>query len=1179
MVPFVHLHVHSEYSLLDGACRIDRLVEAVEKMGQTAVAITDHGVMYGAVDFYLAAKKRGIRPIIGCEVYAAPKSRFDKTRAPDGDYAHLVLLCENDEGYRNLCRLVSLSFIEGFYVKPRVDTELLAAHSGGLIALSACLSGEIPRSLVAGDAARAEELALKHLDIFGEGNFFLELQQHGIPEQQAVNSGLVRLSKKTGIPLVATNDVHYIDKADAGAQHVLMCIQMNRTVEEGRFSGFDKDEFYLKSGDEMAALFDWAPEAVANTVKIAERCSVGFDFDHIHLPVYELPAGESHEGYLRRLCLEGLARRYPDPDDPQITERLEYELGVIESMGYTDYFLIVQDFIAYAKKNGIPVGPGRGSAAGSIVSYALGITDIDPVKYGLIFERFLNPERVTMPDIDIDFCYVRRQEVIDYVVRKYGADHVAQIVTFGTMQARAAIRDVGRALGMPYGDVDVIAKLIPTEKDMDITKAMKVEPRLSAMYESDGRVRRLLDTARTLEGMPRHASTHAAGVVITREPADRYVPLATSEGAVVTQYPMGILEKLGLLKMDFLGLRNLTVLADTRRMLAARGIAPDLSGYDDKAVYDLLLRGETEGVFQMESSGMKQVLVNLRPSRFEDIIAVISLYRPGPMESIPRYIENKNYPERVTYKHELLRDTLDETYGCIVYQEQVMQIVRVLAGYSYGRADLVRRAMAKKKHDIMENERKAFLYGDVDEKGNVLCCGAVKNGVSEAVANQIFDEMARFAEYAFNKSHAAAYADIAYQTAYFKAHYPAEYMAALLTSVLDSSGKVAEYIAECARLGLKLLLPDVNHSFDGFTVSEGGIRFGLAAIKNVGRSLIQSLVAERERNGPFTSFYQFCERMSAYDLNRRALESLIRSGACDGFGQNRRQLLSAMEVVMDDVARVRRQTSGGQLSLFDGQDGAGVFRMDIVYPDVEEYPLQELLAMEKEMTGLYLSGHPMSSYQMAAKAARAVPIRKIEESFEEDCAFPAFRDGSRVVVAGIVTAITEKTTRTGERMAFVTLEDMTGAMECLIFPKVLSSHASLIRKDAALALTGRISAREDESPKLVCDTVQRLRAGVSVAFETGEGYDGGQSPDDAPQNRPQEPRRPPTLYLRLADGAPETVGGVTGLLERYPGGSPVVLRFSKEGRTVRLTRLRVDPCDELTGALSEMLGGQNVVVK
>ena len=1065
MSGFVHLHLHTEYSLLDGACRIGRLMEAVRGQGQQAVAITDHGVMYGVIDFYRAAKKNGIKPIIGCEVYVARRTRFDRVHELDAEPYHLVLLCENNTGYQNLMALVSKAWIEGFYSKPRVDPELLEQHSEGLIALSACLAGQIPRELASNDYAAAKETALRYEKIFGHGNFFLELQDHGIREQKLVNAQLLTLSKETGIPLVATNDCHYIEREDSRMHRILLCIQTNHTIEDKDGMEFASDQFYLKSEEQMRALFP--QEACDNTVLIAGRCQVEFEFGHTRLPRFDTPNGQENTAYFRDQCYQGLRRRYGEHPDPKVTERLEYELKVIESMGYVNYYLIVHDFVRYAKSVGIPVGPGRGSGAGSLAAYCIGITGIDPIRYNLLFERFLNPERVSMPDFDIDFSDERRPEMIDYVVRKYGADHVAQIVTFGTMAARGSIRDVGRAMAIPYAVVDGVAKLVPMEPGITLEKALKASKELRSRYENDPQIRELIDMARRVEGMPRNASTHAAGVVITDKPVSDYVPLAKNGDAVVTQYTMTTLEELGLLKMDFLGLRNLSVIHDAEESIRAR--EPDFNiqkiPIDDPRVYEMLSAGSTDGVFQFESAGMRSVIMQLRPENIEDLIAVISLYRPGPMESIPRYIENRHHPERVTYRHPLLKGILDVTYGCIVYQEQVMQIFRTLAGYSLGRADIVRRAMSKKKADVMERERKIFLYGLTAEDGTVEVEGCVRRGVDEDTAKTIFGEMESFASYAFNKSHAAAYALLSYQTAWLKCHDPREYMAALLTSVLDNTNKVAAYIAECTRLGIRVLPPNVNQSGRGFTVVGKDIRFGLLAVKNLGDGFLRGLIQEREQNGKFESFYQFCKRMYGRDLNRRALESLVKCGALDSLDYNRRQMLESVPAVLEKLDYDRRRNVEGQMGFFD----APQFREEAEFtiapmPDLSD---SDKLVMEKEITGMYLSGHPMAAYLPVYDRIHASRTGDIIDDAKEQTG--KFRDGDRITLLGIIASVRLKVTKNNDRMAFVVLEDMFGSIELLIFPNVLSRYGDLVAEGKIVQAEGRISVTEDKDSKIVCE--------------------------------------------------------------------------------------------------------------
>ncbi|MDK2799729.1 MAG: polymerase subunit alpha [Clostridiales bacterium] len=1080
MKSFVHLHVHTQYSLLDGACRIKNLIKRTKELGMDSIAITDHGVMYGVIEFYKEALNNGIKPILGCEVYTAARSRHDKVNELDGKQGHLVLLAKDMTGYKNLMHLVSVGFTEGFYYKPRVDFEILEKYHEGLIALSACLGGDIPSALLNGDYERAKALAYKYVDIFGEQNFYLEVQDHGIKEQRVVNQQLIRLSKEVGIGLVATNDIHYINKEDAKNQDILVCIQTGKTVDEEDRLKFETSEFYLKSPEEMSELFSYIPEAVENTCKIAQQCNVEFEFGKLHLPSYQVPDEYTPFEYLNILCQQGLRERYQEVT-PQIQKKLDYELEVIKNMGYVDYFLIVWDFIKYARDHNIMVGPGRGSAAGSLVAYCLGITNIDPIKYNLLFERFLNPERISMPDIDIDFCYERRQEVIDYVIEKYGSDRVAQIITFGTMAARAAIRDVGRALNIPYADVDVIAKHIPFELGMTIDKALKTNSELNKLYENDNQIKLLIDTARAIEGLPRHASTHAAGVVISKEPVSTYVPLQKNEDSITTQFPMGTLEELGLLKMDFLGLRTLTVIRDTVNMIKqSKNIEIDINNirFDEKPVFDLLCQGNTEGIFQLESAGMKQFIKELQPQSLEDIIAGISLYRPGPMDQIPRYIQNKNNPEAIKYKHPLLESILDVTYGCIIYQEQVMQIVRELGGYSLGRADLVRRAMSKKKTDVMEKEKNNFIYGIVDEDGKIIVPGAIRNGVDEQTAEAIFDEMMDFAKYAFNKSHAAAYAVIAYQTAWLKCYYPTEFMAALLTSVLDNSTKISQYIQECKRLGIKLLPPDINESYDGFTVFDNCIRFGLVAVKNVGRNIIKDVIEERRAKGPFKSFRDFCERMSDKDLNKRLIESLIKCGAFDCFKIYRSQLMAVYEKVIDGIVQNKKRNLDGQISLFGDQSSdIQNIPIDDDFPLINEYPTKTLLSMEKETLGMYLSGHPLEPYRSQLEQMTDAKVSDIlsltEDMSETNLSHNAnvLYDGAEVTLGGIIANKKTKITKNNSLMAFITLEDLFGTIEVIIFPKTLEKYSNYILEDNIVIIKGRISIKEDEQPKILCEEI------------------------------------------------------------------------------------------------------------
>ena len=1079
MTSFVNLHLHTEYSLLDGACRIDALMERLKELGQTACAITDHGVMYGCVDFYKAAKKAGIKPIIGCELYVAPRTRFDRVYELDSDAFHLVLLCKSMEGYRHLIKLCSAGFTEGFYNKPRVDWELLQQHHEGLVCLSACLAGQVQQLLMHGNYAAAKECALRYDALFGRGNYYLELQDHGIPEQKQVNAGLMQLHRETGIPLVCTNDCHYLRREDAEMHDVLLCIQTGKTLEDQNRLKFQGSEFYVKSGDEMAQLFPEAPEALENTCRIAEMCQMDFVFGKYHLPAFQLPAGETDaRHYMERLCWEGFQQRYPDGPE-EYRERLRYELDMIARMGFVEYFLIVGDFVNYAKRQGIPVGPGRGSGAGSMAAYCMRITDVDPMRYNLYFERFINPERVSMPDFDIDFCPRRRQEVIDYVTEKYGKDHVAQIVTFGTMAARAVVRDVGRVMSMPYAEVDMVAKLVPQELKMTLGKALKVSPELKRYYDDDPRVKNLLDMAQKLEGMPRNCSTHAAGVIIAAAPVDEYVPLSRSDQGVVCQYVMTTLEELGLLKMDFLGLRNLTVLDDARKMILSGGgqLDWDHLDYDDPAVFDMLGKGQTSGVFQMESSGMTDVAVRLKPRSIEDVTAIIALFRPGPMQYIDDYIRCSKDPSAVHYAHPLLAKVLSVTYGCIVYQEQVMEIFRLLAGYSLGKADMVRRAMSKKKLDVLKAERESFVRGNPAEG----ICGCAANGVPEDVANGIFDQLLDFANYAFNKAHAVCYAVVAYQTAYLKYHYPKEYMAALLTSVLGQNGKVAEYIEQCRGLGVTVLPPDINESRADFSVAGNNIRFGLGSVKNVGVGFIDELVQEREKGGRFVSFQDFCQRMSDGDLNKRVLESLIRCGAFDSLGAKRAALLQVYESVLDSAAADSKRNLEGQMDLFGQLQSA--YQPTLHLPEVEEFSRRELLAMERETCGLYLSGHPMEELRPLAREVNAVPAGKLLQAVAsgED---PYLQDGKFVTVAGLVASLKFKLTKKQTQMAYVTLEDASGSMELMVFEKALTAGAAWLRQDAAIIAYGRISAREDEDPKLMVDEIYPLNE--QYAFRYGE---------------------------------------------------------------------------------------------
>ncbi len=1143
---FVHLHVHTEYSLLDGACRISGLMDRVKELGQTAVAITDHGVMYGCIDFYKAAKAAGVKPIIGCEVYVARRSMADRIYGVDNKPYHLVLLCENKKGYENLCLLVSEAFLNGFYGKPRVDLELLDKHHEGLIALSACLAGAIPQALLNEDYEGAKSRALELSRIFGEGNFFLELQNHGLEEQRPVNQGVLRLARETGLPLVVTNDAHYLRKEDASTQDVMLRIQTGKTVGDEEGLNFSTEEFYLKSEEELQALFPNQAAAFENTAKIAERCNVEFVFNEYHLPSFPVPEGYTNEEYFRKICMDGFRERYADPPK-EYMDRLEYEIGIISRMGYVNYYLIVWDFIRYAKESGIPVGPGRGSGAASIAAYCMHITEVDPMKYALIFERFLNPERVSMPDFDTDFCQERRPEVIEYVMRKYGADHVAQIATFGTMAARGAIRDVGRALNFTYAETDVVAKLVPSTPKITLKEALEASPKLKEMYDTDERVHTLIDTARALEGMPRNTSTHAAGVVITAEPVSHYVPLSRNDDTIVTQYTMTTIEELGLLKMDFLGLRNLTVIEDAQRQI--RRIRPDFDiskvPDDDPETYAMLAEGKTQGVFQLESAGITGVCVNMHPTSIEDLTAIVALYRPGPMDSIPTFIANKLDHRKITYKTPLLEPILKVTYGCIVYQEQVIEIFRSLGGYTMGQADNIRRAISKKKMKVIEAERKVFVYGD-PAQGITGCIG---HGVSEAAAQSIYDEIVDFANYAFNKAHAVCYAVVSYQTAYLKCHFPRQYMAALMTSVLDSATKISGYIAECKELGIPVLPPDINHSEDSFTVQGDAIRFGLGAVKNVGIGLIRGIMARRE-DGPFKSLEDFLQRMGEGELNKRAVENFIKCGAMDCFGHHRSELLAVYDRMMDDVASTRKRNIDGQMGLFGMLEEDTATAMPI--PSLPELPKGELMTMEKETTGIYLSGHPMDDYRKFLKNTHVLPIGRL---MGEDC---PVKDDGIVSVAGVVQEVKMKTTRNNSMMAYVTLEDDTAGIEMLAFSNVLGQYGGYLKENSAVVITGRLSLRDDKEPQIVINRARPIT-------------------DYSEAEEPAQPQRlSGTLYLKLDGEDDPRYRKVRAIVNMFPGEAMVKVFFADTRKTMGKPAA-LD--SRMISELKNVLGEANVVLK
>ena len=1092
MSNFVHLHVHSEFSLLDGANRIKDLPVRAKELGMDSIAITDHGVMYGAIDFYKACKKEGVKPIIGCEVYVAPRTRFQKEPGIDNKYNHLILLAKNNEGYKNLSKMVSIGFTEGYYYKPRIDLETIEKYHEGVICLSACLAGSVNQAILNGDMQKAEERALWFKNVFKD-DYYLEIQNNGIKEQVLANQKLIELSRKLDIPLVATNDAHYLKKEDAYNHEVLLCIQTGKRMSDTDRMKFDTEELYIKSPEEMIDYFKNFPEAIENTVKIANECNVEFEFGNTILPNYDVPEEfETHYDYLKKLCDDGLIERYGENYSEDIKKRAEYEIGIIKKMGYVDYYLIVWDFIHYAKSHGIPVGPGRGSGAGSILAYAIGITDIDPMKYNLLFERFLNPERISMPDFDVDFCYERRQDVIDYVCRKYGHDHVSQIITFGTMSARMVIRDVGRVLDFPYAECDKLAKMIPNELHITIKKALEQNKELNNLYETDENIKKLLDIAMALEGMPRQASTHACGVVITKDPVDTYVPLYVRDGQISTQYIMTTLEELGLLKMDFLGLRTLTVIKDCMDLVKqCRGIDVEFDkDMSDPKVYKLWQEGKTSGIFQFESQGMTNFMKELKPDCLEDLIAGVSLYRPGPMDQIPRYIRGKLNPGHNEYTHPALEPILNVTYGCMVYQEQVMQIVRDLAGYSLGRADLVRRAMGKKKLDVMAKEREIFIHGEVDEAGNVLVPGCVRNGIDEKSANKIFDEMAEFAKYAFNKSHAAAYAVVSYQTAYFKYYYPVEFMAALMTSVIDNTRKVSEYIFTCRQMGIKVLPPDVNEGEGVFTAVGDNIRYGLYAIKSIGRPVVDLILQEREENGTYKTLQSFLERVSCREVNKRAVENLIKAGALDGLDGNRQQMITVFSTIMDNLASEKKKSMSGQMTLFDLVPEEEKQDYEIRLPQLEEYSKEIKLGFEKEVLGIYLTGHPLEEYE--ERWRKNISAVTTDFVLDEETNEVKVKDNQKVTVGGMITEKTIKYTKNNKVMAFLILEDLVGTVEVIVFPNSYEKYSSLLNEDEKVFITGRANVEEDKNGKIICEQItsfDSVKRELWLQFSTKEEFE------------------------------------------------------------------------------------------
>lgn len=1180
---FTHLHVHTEYSLLDGASRIEDLVSHAKELGMSSLAITDHGAMFGVIDFYKECKKQGIKPIIGCEVYTAARKLTDKEADKDKYQGHLVLLAKDEKGYKNLIKLVSIGYIKGYYYKPRIDKEALRQHSEGIIALSACLAGNVQHALLMGDYEAAKKEASELLEIFGDGNFYLEIQDQGLEEEARIKPYMLKLSRELNVPLVATNDVHYVRQEDAAAHDVLLAIQTATSINDENRMRFPNDEFYLKSEEEMRKIFASVPEAIDNTQLVADACNVEFQFGQYHLPEFKAPDGKSNEEYLRELCYRGLEVRYGKDHDPSLEERLEYEISTISSMGYVEYFLIVWDFINYAKENGIMVGPGRGSAAGSIVAYCLKITDIDPIRYNLIFERFLNPERVSMPDIDIDFCYERRQEVIDYVTRKYGEDRVCQIITFGTMKAKQAVRDVGRALDVSYAETDAIAKAIPFDLHMTISKALETNPELAKMYEENPKAKQVLDMARALEGMPRHASTHAAGVVISKEPIDEYVPLYLSDKGPATQFTMTTIEELGLLKMDFLGLRNLTVIRDALELIEEKhGVTIDFSkmGYDDPGVYEMIAQGNTQGVFQLESQGMTQFMKNLKPTCFEDIVAGISLYRPGPMDSIPKYIENKKNPGNIKYVHPSLAPILDVTYGCLVYQEQVMQIVRDLGGYSYGRSDLVRRAMSKKKMSVMLEEKEYFIHGKTDEEGNVEIRGCVRNGIPEDAAEEIFNDMVSFAQYAFNKSHAAAYAVVAYETGYLKLHYPVEFMAALMTSVMGDANQIPKYIRNCNEMGIEVLPPCVNKSMKKFSVEDGKIRFGLMGVKNVGENAIDAIIKAREEKGMPRDIFTFIEQLDISQINKKAVESLIKAGACSCLSENKAALLSVYEGLVESAQNTSKKNLAGQLSLFDigiGEEAAEAISERL--PDVAPFSKDISLAMEKEMLGVYITDHPLKNYENKMKEVTTITSEELNHAGEEAemGSGSRIKDGMKAVMAGMVTSKRTLITKNNKMMAFLALEDLYGVSEVIVFPNVYEKAAQYLGSDSVIAVRGTVNFKEDEAPKLLADSIEPIES-ASVQPRSSTELTSDASLSGRITDRSETPAPGSLIKLRISKNADVniTLEQIKTALQRHHGNVQVLI-YLPDGRTLRTdSDLWGELSDSLRIQLMAILGNENV---